>query len=670
MQWIKVGAAILNQTPLAWDQNRDNILEAISCARDQGVSLLCLPEMCIPSYGCQDAFQFPSVQRTCLNVLFEEIVPATKDIVTCVGLPLVFHNSLFNAVCLIADRKVVGFVCKRFLAGDGVHYEPRWFKPWKQGFRAHVEMHGQCYPVGDIYFNVGGIKIGFEICGDAWVAARPGGDMAGRGVDVILNPSASHFAFDKLEVRKRFVSEGSRAFGVTYVYANLVGNDEGRIVYDGGALIASAGQLVAAGRRFGYRDVEMTTAIVDVDTTRLRQCWTNSFMPRLEQNPNECASTPFSWPSLAPPAVSVPREEAWESSVHHYYEEFTRSIGLSLFDYMRCSRSHGFVVSLSGGVDSTACATLITIMVHLAVADLGLEGFKQKLAYWPALQTARSVQDLVRQLLLCVYQSTRNSTLGSRQTAMAVAEALGCDFLQFDVDTLVQQVVAMVEGGIGRHLTWEQDDISLQNIQARVRGPGAWMLANLRGALLVATSNRSETAVGYATMDGDTCGGISPMAGIDKGFLQGWLAWLESHGPESFGALPAIGVVNAQRPTAELRPAQYEQTDEDDLMPYPILDAIQEAAIRDKRDPIEVFLLMHARFTEIDPRQLCVWVERFFVLWCRNQWKRERYAPSFHVDDTNLDPKSWCRFPILSGGFSRELALLRAYVKDNFPDEA
>ena len=81
----------------------------------------------------------------------------------------------------------------------------------------------------------------------------------------------------------------------------------------------------------------------------------------------------------------------------------------------------------------------------------------------------------------------------------------------------------MVSGAIGRPLTWEQDDIALQNIQARVRSPGVWLLANLRGALLLSTSNRSEAAVGYATMDGDTSGGLSPIAGIDKAYLRRWL---------------------------------------------------------------------------------------------------------------------------------------------------
>ena len=163
-------------------------------------------------------------------------------------------------------------------------------------------------------------------------------------------------------------------------------------------------------------------------------------------------------------------------------------------------------------------------------------------------------------------------------------------------------------------------------------------------------------------MDGDTSGGISPIAGIDKAFLRRWLLWFQERGPEGIGPLPALAAVNRQQPTAELRPTAASQTDEADLMPYELLDAIERAAIRDKRSPLEVFQQMQAEFPQYTAQQRLAWVERFFRLWCRNQWKRERFAPSFHVDDENLDPKTWCRFPILSGGFERELEELRAYA--------
>jgi NAD+ synthase (glutamine-hydrolysing) len=180
--------------------------------------------------------------------------------------------------------------------------------------------------------------------------------------------------------------------------------------------------------------------------------------------------------------------------------------------------------------------------------------------------------------------------------------------------------------------------------------------------LLLATSDRSEAAVGYATMDGDTAGGLSPIGGVDKPFLRRWLRWLEQQGPVGLGPLPALAAVTRQRPTPELRPPDAAQTAEGDLMPYELLDAIEGLAIGDKRTPVEVYKLLRPRHPDVAPEQLAAWLERFFRLFARNQWKRERYAPSFHVDDLNLDPKTWFRFPILSGGFERELEELRREV--------
>jgi NAD+ synthase (glutamine-hydrolysing) len=201
-----------------------------------------------------------------------------------------------------------------------------------------------------------------------------------------------------------------------------------------------------------------------------------------------------------------------------------------------------------------------------------------------------------------------------------------------------------------------------------VRSPSIWMLANVRGSILLTTSNRSEAAVGYATMDGDTSGGLAPLGGIDKSFLRQWLRFMETKGLVGGDPLPALAVINAQQPTAELRPAQFAQTDEADLMPYDFLEAVEDSAIRDKHTPIEVLQELTPRYPDVTPAQLAAWIERFFRLWTQNQWKRERMAPSFHLDDRNVDPRSWCRFPILSGGFERELAEMRAYVASGKAD--
>lgn len=659
MKLIRVAAAILDQTPLDWQGNCERIVRAIALARADGVSLLCLPELAISGYGCEDAFYAPGVQKSALEVLFEEVAPATAGMVIAVGLPLLVRKALFDAVALVADGAVVGVVPKQHLAADGLYYEPRWFRPWPRDRRIDLDWNGSTVPVGDIYFEIDGTHVGFEICEDAWVAERPGSRLAHKGVDIILNPSGSHFAFGKHDVRERFVIEGSRAFGVTYVYSNLVGNESGRAIYDGGALVASGGRLVAAGPRFTFEEVSVTAATIDVDATRMLQSRTGSFMPDLERRRGERVRVDFTYPAVAaaPRAQLVPPGSTGMSK----QEAFARAVALALFDYLRKSRSRGFVVSLSGGADSAAVACLVALMAHLALGELGAERLRRRLDYLDDLDVS-SPRALVERLLLCVYQSTRNSSDTTRHAASTLAAGLGASYLELDVDPLVEGYVSRISAAVGRELDWSRDDIALQNIQARVRSPSAWMLANLRGALLLSTSNRSEAAVGYATMDGDTSGGLAPIAGIDKAFLRRWLRWLELEGLAPMGPVASLAAINAQAPTAELRPPAAGQTDEDDLMPYDVLEAIERAAIRDKQMPVEVFEAMRPRFPHAGIAQLAAWVERFFRLWCRNQWKRERYAPSFHVDDENLDPKTWCRFPILSGGFEREIAALRAHV--------
>lgn len=654
MKRIRLGAAILNQTPLDWDGNTDRILQAVQAAREQQVSVLCLPELAITGYGCEDMFLSPATWQTAWSML-QTIVPQTTGMVVSVGLPLFVTNGVYNTVCVLADGAIAGFVAKQHLAGDGLHYEPRWFRAWPSETISDVVIDGHSYPIGDAVFECDSVRLGFEICEDAWVAGRPGNRMAECGVDLILNPSASHFAFGKHEIRKRFVLEGSRAFGVSYIYSNLVGNEAGRAIYDGGALIASSGALVAAGPRFGFRDVHLTVADIDVDLTRSRRASIHSLPTDFRQSVGDrIVRIPG---TLATPDSGI-RTSA-SVAVESEHQEFTQALSLALFDYLRKSRSQGFVISMSGGADSSATACLVRCMAERAIADLGLEDFREKLQHIPALQDAADIQSVMEHLLTGVYQATRNSSEVTRAAAETVTTKVGGRYHQLDVDGIVASYTSIVEQAIGRSLKWDGDDVAMQNIQARTRSPAIWMFANLQNSLLLSTSNRSEAAVGYATMDGDTSGGLSPIAGIDKAFLREWLSTMEHLGSAGCGPWSFLKVVNQQQPTAELRPAEFNQTDEGDLMPYPLLDEIEGLAIGDKRSPQEVLLLLTERHPEYSHGQLLQWIVRFFQLWSRNQWKRERYAPSFHVDDKNLDPRTWCRFPILSGGFAKELAELR-----------
>ena len=661
MNRLALAAAALNQTPLDWDGNRDHVLAAIDQARAAGVSWLCLPELCLTGYGCEDAFHAPGTWARALEVL-EEVREATAGLLVSVGLPLMHEGAVYNAAAVLCDTQLVGIVAKQNLAGDGLHYEPRWFKPWPAGVVSSTEIGGAQVPVGDLVLNVGGVKLGFEICEDAWVSDRPGGRLAERAVDVIFNPSASHFAFGKAGVREGFVENGSRAFGVAYVYSNLLGNEAGRAVYDGHTMIAVGGAVVAQGPRLSYDDVVVTPTGVDLDDLRSARARRVSYSPDVAAQAGEVAVPALPAPAAPLRASTADADEAWPFVDDVKEESFTRVIALALYDYCRKSRSRGFVVSLSGGADSAAVCCLVRQMVERAVAARDEAAVAKTLGVDLGTPT---VDGLCAALLTTAYQSTRNSGEVTRNAARAVAEACGSTHHELDVDALVAGYRGQVEAAIGRELTWQHDDLTLQNIQARVRSPSIWMFANIENKLLLSTSNRSEAAVGYATMDGDTSGGVSPIAGIDKAFLRDWLRWLEVKGPIGGAPMPALKAVNQQQPTAELRPVADDgtaQTDEGDLMPYPLLDAIEEVAIGRKLPPGAVYDAMRERFADIDAAAMLTYVERFYTLWSRNQWKRERYAPAFHVDDRNLDPKTWCRWPILSGGFRRELRELRARV--------
>lgn len=668
---------------MAWEANARHLRAAMRAAQDAGVSVLCLPELGVSGYGCEDMFFSAGVQQAAAEVMLE-LVGDTGGLFTCFGMPAFFEGAVYNTVAVACDGELLGVVAKQHLAGDGIHYEPRWFRRWPAGVVGRIELGGRSFPIGDLLFDVGGIRIGFEICRDAWVADRTGARLSQRGADMLLNPSASHFAFAKQQIRERFVLEGSRAFAVSYAYANLLGNEAGRAIYDGGTLIASGGKMLMRGPRLSFADWLLTTAVVDVDATRRAKA--ESFLdtnPRPEAaSAAEAVGADFDYPVVSEPTGSttiasgtesgpiangVPGYPAWESGSYQKEEEFARSVGLALFDYLRKSHSQGFVVSLSGGADSTTVAVLVYLMATLGGGELGFDQLVAKLAHVRVLESVTGganvdARAIVGRLLTCVYQSTRNSGTQTLEAAKSAADTVGAEFFQWDVDAMVDAYESVVGQATGARLSWNEHDMALQNIQARARGPGVWLLANLRDALLLTTSNRSEAAVGYATMDGDTCGGLAPIAGIDKAFLLDWLKWMEKIGPEGVGPIPELAVVNNLKPTAELRPPSADQTDEADLMPYRVLDAIERAAIRDKLLPVEVFEAVRPAYPQYDARQLGKWVERFFQLWCRNQWKRERYAPSFHLDDENLDPKTWCRFPILNSGFEKELAELRAHV--------
>ncbi len=602
-----IALGTLNQSPIDWTNNLENIKGAIKNAKEAGCTMLVLPELSLCGYSCEDLFFSNWLSDKCTNLL-KEIVPITKGIWTNIGMPIRFEDSLYNCQVVLSDQKIIGVAAKQLLANDGVYYEKRWFSPWKKGKITSISILGTKVPIGEQTFEFEGQRIAFEICEDAWHEdSRPGNSYSKSGIDILINPSASHFTFGKAFFRRDLIKSSSEKFNCLYLYSNLLGNDAGRLIFDGEMLAAEKGQLLASNRFFSFRAFNL---------------------------------------------LFLNGEDQQEEQDLSDFEFFPRAIALSLFDYMRRSRTKGFVLSLSGGADSACCAVLISEMVKNAVRDLGLQGFLVRAGLDEKVKS-KSVEGIINEILITAYQGTTNSSEDTRNAAKSLARALNSRHLEWEVDQQISSYKQIVEQSVGSKLSWENDDLALQNIQARARVPGIWLLANFYGFLLISTSNRSELDVGYTTMDGDAAGSLAPIGGVSKHFVLEWLKFAK----DRLGYSGLEDVIKLE-PTAELRPAEQQQKDEDDLMPYKALNMIERLALVERLDPSGVLQQMRRSEFGNNP-ELEAWVSKFFLLWSRNQWKRERIAPAFHVDDHSVDPKTWCRFPILSGSFREELKDLK-----------
>ena len=675
-QTLTLATACINTTPLDLDGNLALIRQAVAQAQAAQADLLLLPELALTGYGCEDMF-FVADWLASLPAELLALADGLPDqLLVAVGFPLhVPGGQVFNGVALLSRGKLHGVVCKQHLARSGIHYEPRWFTPWPAGQVSTIALAGQTVPVGDLVFDVSGVRIGFEICEDSWVASRPGRSLFERRVDVILNPSASHFALGKQQQRSQFVREGSRAYGAVYAYTNLLGCEAGRAVYDGDAMIASNGELVLVGERLSFAPLKVYSATVDLQVNRAQRLVSSqSLLPVGGEGITEVdfvwASEQYQRPLATPCQLATEDEHA----------EACRAVALGLWDWQRKTYTGGYALSLSGGADSALCGALVYMAQVQAYASLGEAAYLAELAKGRLVPQPRSDQaplawlreQVMPLVLTTLYQGSEYSGSVTFNAAAGLAAELGATHHAWSIAELVSGYLKLANELTPEDpLNWQRDDLALQNIQARVRAPGIWLLANRGNKLLIATSNLSEASVGYCTMDGDTSGVLSPIGGISKSRVLQINRYILEQGiplqdSQSLGiarlALPAMQAIVHQAPTAELRPV--EQTDEADLMPFPVLDAIRRLSQTQHLTPKGVLQqLLRGEFAaQYQLSQLVGWIRRYYGLYCRNQWKRERIAVSFHIEADSADPKSYRRFPVLSSQLQRELAQMEAFA--------
>lgn len=606
----------------------------------------------------------------------EQALPETAGLIAIIGLPIQHKDVLYNAVAIAANGKLVGIVPKENLATGDVQYENRWFSGWPRGRVESFEAPGgQTLPMGNLLFEAAGIgRFAVEICEDGWKGIRPGSFYALAGAHIIANPSASWFTLGKHKIRRTMVEQISREDHCAYLYTSLLGCDSTRLIFDGSVFIAQDGNIVSEGRRFRFdADWEIVDHIIDIGSLEQARRGEGSWRQQVEamqrksygeepvvieiagdfQSRGQLPAPPPYW-EAAPPSHPDPSLK-WLSE-HGLVPSFSQqdlphlelelALALGLREYTKKCGIGGFALALSGGRDSSMVAVLVARMFRYAQPDLDESALKAN----------------IREHFVTAYMSTDHSGSATRSAARALADEIGAKHHDGQIQPAVETHLELFTQMTGHELSWadQKDDITLQNVQARLRGSLIWMLANHFRFVLLSTSNKSEVAVGYATMDGDTSGGLSPIADVPKSLVTAWLRWARG-----FYGIQAIDQVIATPATAELRPTDKKQTDEDDLMPFHILDQLIYHFVQLGQEPLTIFRTLWPRFSthyDQEPAAFAAHIRKFVRLLCQSQWKRERFAISFRVTSFDLDPKTGFRFPPVQEPFTEELAELDQHV--------
>jgi NAD+ synthase (glutamine-hydrolysing) len=558
---MRLALAQINTVVGDLDGNRERIVQRLHEARQAGADLVLFPELAVTGYPPEDLLFRPEFLRQARRSL-DQIASDATDIAALVGFPWL-ERDLFNACAVCADGEVKAIYPKRFLPNYGVFDEVRYFQPGREL----------------LLLRVGEALIGPTVCEDIWQPGPPATDLALAGAHVIANISASPFHVGKGLEREEMLITRARDNTCWVVLVNAVGGQD-ELIFDGhSVVIDEEGHVVARAPSF-----EEALLVVDIDAS-------TAVARRLVDARRRALARDQKVPD--PPVVDLGEERQQESPVgalvaepRDDLEQMRLALELGLRDYVEKNGFDEIVVGVSGGIDSA-------LTLGLAVEALG---------------SAR---------VHAVSMPSRFSSPETRADAKALAENLGTSFLELPIDPIFQgfqQTLAAVFEG-------REPDITEENLQARIRGTLLMALSNKFGWLVVATGNKSELSVGYATLYGDMAGGFALLKDVFKTDV----FRLARHLNERAGRELIPDSIIGRAPSAELRE---NQLDQDSLPPYPELDRVLEAYVEEDRSQEEL------RTDGFDPEV----VDRAIALIDRAEYKRRQAPPG-----VKLRPKAFGR---------------------------
>ncbi|KAI9315128.1 hypothetical protein BX666DRAFT_359234 [Dichotomocladium elegans] len=675
---ITVATCSLNQWALDFEGNLERILESIRIAKQRGAKLRVGPELEVSGYGCYDHFMEGDTYLHSWEVLATIIQSEeAKNMILDIGMPVMHKTVKYNCRVILCDGKIVCIRPKIFLANDGNYRELRFFTPWvpKKIEKYYLPRMIQAItgqstvPFGDTVVSTLDTCIGCETCEELFTPQSPHISMGLDGVEIFTNSSGSHHELRKLDTRIDLIKAATAKVGGIYLYANQQGCDGDRLYYDGCAMIVMNGNVIAQGSQFSLRDVEVVTATLDLEDVR-------SFRARVASRGIQAVHTEayvrqdvnfsLSHPNMDSNRYLKP-DKPQKPFYHTPEEEIALGPACWLWDYLRRSKTAGYFLPLSGGIDSCATAVIVASMCRLVVKEAmagnaqvitdarRLVGKSNDESYIPT-----DPAELANHIFYTCYMGTSNSSAETRKRAKDLAAIIGSYHTDLNMDTIVSAIhslFSLVTGKTPRyrvHGGSNTENLALQNIQARLRMLLAYLFAQLMpwtrskegGLLVLGSANVDESLRGYLTKYDCSSADVNPIGAISKTDLKRFIAYARTE----FN-MPILGEFLDATPTAELEPIteNYVQSDEVDMgMSYDELSQYGRLRKVERCGPFSMFYkLLHEWGNQLRPTEVAAKVKRFFFYYSINRHKMTTITPSYHAEAYSPDDNRFDLRPFL-----------------------
>ena len=625
MRLIKIGLANINTTVGAIAANVDRAVAAAREMADDQVTVGLFPEQAVGGYPPEDLVQWHGfVDRQWCELGRFASETADLPMVSVIGVVVEHQGLRYNCAAVVAGGQIIGLVPKEKLPTYSIFYEGRTMA--SGGPLLQERCHG--VPFGDLVFAFDFGTLAVEVCEDLWSPDGPMRRRAYAGAELVANISASPYRVGVVQTRRELISTRASDNQCTVAYTNLLGANDG-LIFDGGSWINQNGKMMLEGARYvdgfsaGVVDLERTLRLRAENTT-----WRIDRDAYLQTNPlpatitvgadefsTEAARQDLTYPVPEHRSFFLPSPAPQRSPREELCEDILDALALGIGDYFEKNRAFKLIgISLSGGRDS-----LLTLLI----------------AHRYALKVR---PENPGSLLRAFYQPSRYSSDATRVGASTICEELGVDLKIISIDDAFERerVIAGQMLDEGQNVS----EITEQNVQARIRAQRMWNWSNSSGGLFLQTGNMSEKAVGYTTIGGDLMGALAVLANVPKTVVIYLLDYLyEKHGYEG------IKAVLAQPAGPELAP---DQAGEEELMPFPVLDACFYLFAGEKLLPDDVRQVLGTMFPEYAPETLDGYIEKFVRLFLQSIYKWVQSPLSLHIGNLDLERERALQLPVVT----------------------